>query len=313
MHEVDAPAGEGIGFADEVARVIHHIGVVAVAAGHRVGADAAVEDVGGGIAGEDVGEFVAGGVDGGSAGEGEVLEIGTEDARDARLNAVDAFIEVLEEAVQGAVDHVAVVIHTADQDVGAGTAGQRVVALAAGERVDRGIAGEGVVCAVAGQIEIDGIAQGRVFQVATQNVGVTGLVDLDDYRVITVFRALDNNIAGAIDDKRIIPRSAVQNIVSRSSIKHILCCIAEQTVVEKVAGEVNLCLSRLRRIDGLQICAQRQCRCVRKIADNATQHQPVVAFTGVLDHCVFQLDRCRGAGSQLHQVDQINVVALATP
>ena len=85
--------------ADGVALVGHHIGVVAVAAGHRVGAGAAIEDVVAGIAGEGVGERIAGAVDVRGAGQDQVLDIGAERVGDRGLHRVGAFAGSLDDDV----------------------------------------------------------------------------------------------------------------------------------------------------------------------------------------------------------------------
>ena len=82
LDRVGAAGGE---LGHDVAGTVDDIGVVAGAAGHRVVAGAAVEAVVAGVAGEDVGERVAGAVDGGRAGQGQVLELGGEGPGDARL------------------------------------------------------------------------------------------------------------------------------------------------------------------------------------------------------------------------------------
>ena len=72
-----------------------------------------LSDVVAGIAGERVGERVAGGVDGGRAGQGQVLDVGAERVADAALDRVGALPGELGDHVAGRVDHVGVVAGTA--------------------------------------------------------------------------------------------------------------------------------------------------------------------------------------------------------
>ena len=97
-----------------VAGVVDHVGVVAGAADHGVGAGAAVERVVAAVAGEDVGERVAGAVDVGAAGQGQVLDVGAERVADRRLHRVGALVERFRHHVAGVVDDVGVVAGAAD-------------------------------------------------------------------------------------------------------------------------------------------------------------------------------------------------------
>ena len=63
-------------FGDDVAGVVDDVGVVAGAAGHCVGAGAAVDQVVAGIADKRVVQRVAGAVDVAGSGQGQVLDIG---------------------------------------------------------------------------------------------------------------------------------------------------------------------------------------------------------------------------------------------
>jgi hypothetical protein len=89
LHRVGA-AAHGGGFRHHVAGVVDHVGVVAVAADQRVGADAAVEGVVAAVAGDDVGVAVAGAVDVAAAGQGQVVDVGAEREAHRRLHQVGA-------------------------------------------------------------------------------------------------------------------------------------------------------------------------------------------------------------------------------
>ena len=130
---------------DHVAGVIDHVGVVAEAADHGVGADAAVEHVVAAVAGDDVGVAIAGAVDVGAAGQGQVLDIGAERVGDRRLHRVGALVERLRHHVAGIVDDVGVVAGTAAHRVSAGPAVKRVIARAAGDEIVADTTGDGIV------------------------------------------------------------------------------------------------------------------------------------------------------------------------
>ena len=179
LHRVGALA-ERLGH--HVADVVDHIGVVAEATDHRVGAGAAVENVVAAVAGEGVVEAVAGAVDVGAAGQGQVLDVGAERVGDRRLHRVGAFAERLRHHVAGVVDDIGVVADAADQEVGAQAAIERVVASAAGEHVDAAVAGEDVVEGVAGAVDVGAAGQGQVLDVGAERVGDRRLHRVDALR-----------------------------------------------------------------------------------------------------------------------------------
>ena len=143
LHRVGA-AAHGGGFRHHVAGVVDHVGVVAVAAGQRVRAYAAVEGVVAAVAGDDVGVAVAGAVDVGAAGQGQVVDVGAEREAHRRLHQVGAFAGIFGHHVAGVVDQIGVVAGTALHGVGARAAVEDVVAAAADERVGAGCADEGL-------------------------------------------------------------------------------------------------------------------------------------------------------------------------
>ena len=119
LHEV----GAGIGaFGNDIACVVHPIGVVAGTADQGVGTGAAVQGVVAAIAGEQVGKIVAGAVDGTRSGQGQVLDVGSERVRHARLDEIGPFAHVFDDHVARGIDDVGVVAGTADHRVVAGSA-----------------------------------------------------------------------------------------------------------------------------------------------------------------------------------------------
>ena len=151
---VGAAAGE---LGRHVAGVVDDVGVVAVAAGHRVGAGAAVEPVVGGVAGEDVGERVAGAVDRRRAGQDQVLDVRRQRVGDARPDRVGAGGGRSVTASASGVDDVGVV---------AEAAADHVVAGAAVEHVGCAVAGEDVAERVAGAVDRGAAGQRQVLDVA---------------------------------------------------------------------------------------------------------------------------------------------------
>src|SRR6185295_6625982 len=133
-------AGVGI-LGHRVAGIVDMVGVVAGPAGHRVGAESAVDDVIAGIACDGVVELVAGAIDGGGAGQDEILEIGAQRVADRSVDRVDAFARILGDDIAGVVDVECVVAGAADHGVGAGAAVDDVVAGIAGDCVVEPVAG----------------------------------------------------------------------------------------------------------------------------------------------------------------------------
>ena len=162
------PAAPADALRHDVVLVVDEVEVVAGAAGHLVGAGAALQAVGAvvagqgvvqgaagkavvaGIADDGVGKRVAGPVDverDALVRQREVLDVGTEREVDAALHEVDTaaaggrFVD----HVAGAVDHVGVIAEAAPQQVVALAAVDGVVAGVAQQRVGAGRAGDGVV------------------------------------------------------------------------------------------------------------------------------------------------------------------------
>ena len=99
------------------------------------------------VAGDHVGERVAGAVDGGAAGQRQVLDVRRQREGHRALHQIGAAAGRLDDAVADVVHHVGVVAGAAGQRIGAGAAVERVVIGAAIERV---VAGAAIECVVAG-------------------------------------------------------------------------------------------------------------------------------------------------------------------
>ena len=181
-----APARLACGFDDGVHIVFKQVGVVAVAARQRVRAFLAIQGVIARAAGEQVGcvialqvvvQFVAGGVDGGCAGQDQVLDIGAQGVADAGFHRVYAFAGQFGHYVQGVVHLIEVVTLAAQHQVCAGATGQAVITTQAdqcvvtgptGELVVFAIAGDGVGQAVAGAVDDAYAFQDQVFDIGAQ-------------------------------------------------------------------------------------------------------------------------------------------------
>src|SRR5207247_9389721 len=133
------PARPGDALVDNVAGIVHDIGVVAGKAAHRVGAAGAVEKIGAAVAGERVGDGTSGDADVGRSDEDHVLDRaagvhgigGTEtDRREDGIEAVGSGDALIND-VAGIVDMVGVIAGAATHDVSTRPAVKGVVAAAA--------------------------------------------------------------------------------------------------------------------------------------------------------------------------------------
>src|SRR5690606_14285905 len=133
-----------------VGRVVDDVGVVAVAAGHRIAAGAAIEIVGaeaatqrivGIVAGDDVVEAVAGAVDVAGTDERQVFDIGSERIGDRGADFVGTLAGKFGDDVAGIIDHVGIGPQAADHRIGARAAVEHVGGGIAIERIGERVAG----------------------------------------------------------------------------------------------------------------------------------------------------------------------------
>ena len=102
---------------------IHHIGVIAKPASHRVDARPAVQPVVARIAGQDIGQAVARGIDVTGTDEGQVLKIGSsEGVIDRRLHQVGAAGRQFGNCVARIIHHIGVIAERRQPCVSPGTA-----------------------------------------------------------------------------------------------------------------------------------------------------------------------------------------------
>ena len=107
MHKVTALAGR---FRHLVANMVDDISVVAPAARHLIGAEAAVEHIGGGVAGKHVGAGIAGAVDRIEAGQRQIVDPGPKVKLTELSTRSTPWVEAqLDRLVAGIVDDIGVV------------------------------------------------------------------------------------------------------------------------------------------------------------------------------------------------------------
>ena len=129
------------GLGDHVTRVVDDICVIAGPAGHRIGADAAVEPIGGAVAGERVVQRIAAAIDRIRPSEDEVLDLDAERVADAGLHRVSPSGGGFRDAVARAVDDIGVVPGAARHRVRTGAAVEAVGCTVARQHVVQRIAG----------------------------------------------------------------------------------------------------------------------------------------------------------------------------
>ena len=207
------------------------------------------------IAGEDVVERVAGTIDVGRPGQRQVLDaadgmdrVGKAEAHRG-LNRVRAVATGLVDHVARIVDHIGVVARAAEHRVGTGTAIESIVAAKPGQDIRAAIADEDVVEIVAGTIDVGRPGQRQVLD-AAQGMNRVGKAEGDRRlnQVNTVATGLVNHVAGIVDHIGVVARAtehrvgtgtAIQRVVAAKAGQDIRAAIADEDVVEIVAGRVD--------------------------------------------------------------------------
>ncbi|CAF0856079.1 unnamed protein product [Rotaria sp. Silwood1] len=259
---------------DEVADVVDDVGVVAGAAGHLVGTQAAVQHVVAGVAGQRVGEVVAGAVDVVGAGQHQVLDVGAQRPVDGRLHRVVALGGVLDRRVAAVVDDVDVVTDAADQLVGARTAVQHVGAAVAGDDVGQ---------CVTGAVEVVGAGEDQVLDVVAEREADAGA-----HQIHALARRLDDDVAGVVDVVGVVARATCHRVGAQAAVDDVVVAVAGDLVGGRVAGGVDAVGAGQHQV--FEVGAQR-------VGDAGADR--VRAFAGVLDDDVTDV------------VDDVGVVARA--
>ena len=117
-----------------IARIVHHVGVVAQTADQGVRAARAIEHVGCSVAGDGVATSVASAIDRRRAGESESLDIARQHIGDRALHQIVTLAGEFDHRIACAADYIGVVAAQSTQHVGAAVAGEDV-----GQRVARAI------------------------------------------------------------------------------------------------------------------------------------------------------------------------------
>ncbi|MNF58618.1 hypothetical protein D3C84_401830 [compost metagenome] len=231
LHAVGAA---GRSFHHDIAGVVHHIGIVAQAADQAVGAGGAVEDVVRRVAGDLVGQGVAGAVDGDGAGQGQVLQFGTEDVGDGGLHGVRAATRGFHHDVTCIVDHEDVVAQATHHAVGAQAADQLVRSRAAVEDVVRRVAGDQVGQGVAGAVDGGGAGQGQVLQLGAEDVAEGRLHGID-----AAARRLDHDVGGVVHHVGVVAQPTHQAVDPGAAVEDVVRGVAGDLVGQGVAGAID--------------------------------------------------------------------------
>ena len=242
---------------DQIADVVHHIGVVTQAARQRVSASPTIEYVVAGIAGHHVVQDIAGAIDRSCPGQSQVLDIASQRIGDRRLHCVGSSAGALRDQIAGVVHHVGVVAQPADQCVSANTAIEYVVA---------GVAGQHIVQGIAGGVDRRSSGQGQVLDIGAQRIGDRRL-----HYVGARACRFGHDIARIVDDIGVVASSTNQCVGTDTAIKDIGATVASQQVVVSVAG----CVDGHRPGQGQVLDIRTQCvtdRCI----------DAVRAFVGIL-------------------------------
>ena len=213
-------------FDHHVVDVVDHIGIVAEAAAHAVGAHAAVEDVVPGVTDDRVVEVVAGAVDVSGARQAQALDIGRQRVADSRNHEiVDTFVGVFDYHVAGIVDDVVIVAGAADHRVGAAKATEVVIAAVAGDRIVEIVA-----------IAADGAAgQGQVLDVNAEPV-----VDRRLHRVGARVEGFRHHVVDIIDNIGVVAEAAGHGVSTGAAVERVVAAVAGDDVGIAIAGAVDV-------------------------------------------------------------------------
>ncbi|MNZ61808.1 hypothetical protein D3C78_799090 [compost metagenome] len=223
--------------------MVDDIAVVPRAPLHDIGTRTAIEPVVARVTNQQVVQLVAGGVDGCSAGQGEVFDIGRERVTYRTAHAVQSFARLLDHHIRNGVDDVAVVAGTSHQGIRALAAIQGVVASQAVQDVVAVVADQDVVRLVAGTREMTTAGEFEVFQAVDQLIVDGGLDGID-----TLAGQLDHLVGCIVDhvgivaataDQHIRTGAAIEDIVTFQAHQHVGAGVALEHVVQRVARAVD--------------------------------------------------------------------------
>ena len=224
--------------------IIDHIGVIACATDHRVGAGSAIDAVGGTVAGNRVVQGIAGTVDGLAAGKLEILDIASQGIADRGLDRVVALIRRFDDPVTGIIHHVAIVAGTTGHGIGTAAAIEKVIAPIAEQRVGPVHAEQGAVSVVGPQHVVQAVAGAgeRTIprQVQVLHVVAKGVVDGGLHRIEPFIGHLGHHISGIIDHVGVVAGSTGHGVCSRAAVQAVVTGITGEDVVQGIAAAVDV-------------------------------------------------------------------------
>ena len=268
LHQIGALAGV---FGDDVAGIVDNICVVASPAGHRIRPRAAIDHIARGVADDRVGQRIARAIGGGGARQRQILDIVAQGIADGGLHRIDALVRVFDHDVARLADDIDIVASAAYQPVRPRPAIQHVAGSIARQHV-----GE----CVAGGVDRRRARQRQVLDVCRQRVADRGI---DQITALT--GALDHHIARIVDVIGVVPGAPGHRIGARRAVDDVVRGIADDRIVERVAGRVGRAAGQGEILD---MRAQR-------VIDRG--NGGIVAFIRILDHHVTGI------------VDDIDIVA----
>src|SRR5688572_12459010 len=248
------------GLDDLVARVVHQVSIVALAAGKDVCAISPIQDVGRLIARQDVDDTVAGCVYGVGAQQDRLLDRAAAkvcqiDGNGGAHNVGGVDVAFFIDRVAGIADHISVVARAAFHGIVAGAAIQPVIADAADQRVVAAVAGERIVTnravqGVVARTAADLVAGGGAGEVPGRRPAVGVVLDPGERPqqegnapelVIRVGIALlVGDVASIVDEIDVVAGPAEQLIGATPAIQHVVAFVAGQGVGTSVAGGVDV-------------------------------------------------------------------------
>src|SRR6185369_369595 len=221
-------------FGHRVTDIVDDIGIVALAAGHYVSTEPAIQRVVAVQAGQRVltrttGDVVVGITTGEVPSEctgiDVILDIVDRAAKDHRASdGVVACVHFFDDLIAGIVDIVSVITQTTGHDVDAGATIDDVVAV---------IAGQGVAQSITGEIEIVIAGQGDILNFLAGK-DTSGKIDRDtgDDRVVALLGRFDHFVADIVNKVGVVTKAADQNISTGTTVERVFAATAGDDVVE---------------------------------------------------------------------------------
>ena len=271
-----------------VAQVIDSIGVVARAADHRVCAGAAIQHIGAvaaiqhvaaaaaeqrviakqtgqsidaAVADQDVVGNVTSAIESGSAGQGQVFQLGRKGGGQRAVHGIGAACGQFGYHIASIINGIGVVARATRHRIRAGAAVQRIVPVAAKQRVNALVAVENIIAIVAGQrigiAGADDVVVGRAAGAVQRRAGQGQIFDIDrqneidraGHRVKTATGLLDDSVGSAVDSVAVVARAATGRIVAGAAIDGVVAVAAPQNVVFGAPKQRVVAIAAVQRVD----------------------------------------------------------------